>query len=297
MIEYKVERQAGERIVPPEAVLGFCDLPGTRLHYATSGSGSPLVIMPATVSLIRQWLPLVQFMGLRFKSHFFELPGHGSSSPYPQKFNSLLVPKTVEDFVNHLGYDRFTLMGFSFGGLLALRTLEYLQDRIDKVILMSPVVSYRALVYSRRKQWILKRFMRILKNQHAQKTAAQIMHAETLHRPLIFALSRISNIDKEILNSKDALRIPVTTLDVFSYTVDEILDIEFQPSAPFSIPCYFGMSVYDDLIQYPVTVQLVQQQFRNIKIQQFYHPYHQPPQQPTFEWFVQEFYPFLDVIG
>jgi len=39
-------------------------------------------------------------------------------------------------------------MGFSFGGLLALRVLEHLQDRVAKVIPLSPVVSRRALKWS-----------------------------------------------------------------------------------------------------------------------------------------------------
>src|SRR5574339_760558 len=112
---------------PPPAAFGDMALPDTRLHYVKAGSGPPLIIVPATVSLIRQWLPLAQFMGQHFTSYFFELPGHGGSTPYPEKFRSHLVPYTVEALVDNLGYDRFHLMGFSFGGLLALRTLEHLQ--------------------------------------------------------------------------------------------------------------------------------------------------------------------------
>ncbi len=59
-------------------------------------------------------------MGLRFKTYFFELPGHGKSTPYPFKFNSYYFPKTVEAFADALGLKTFNLMGFSFGGLLAL---------------------------------------------------------------------------------------------------------------------------------------------------------------------------------
>src|SRR5574339_1201224 len=88
---------------PPPAAFGDMALPDTRLHYVKAGSGPPLIIVPATVSLIRQWLPLTQFMGQRFTSYFFELPGHGGSTPYPEKFRSHFVPKTVESFVDNLG--------------------------------------------------------------------------------------------------------------------------------------------------------------------------------------------------
>lgn len=131
-------------LLPPQAEFGDIKLPNTRLHYVKAGSGPPLVIVPATVSLIRQWLPLVQFMGQRFTAYFFELPGHGQSTPYPENFESSRVPETVESFVNAMGHGTFNLMGFSFGGLLALRTLERLQSRISKVILFSTSLSQRA---------------------------------------------------------------------------------------------------------------------------------------------------------
>ena len=55
-------------ISPPQATFGDVTLPNTRLHYVKAGTGPPLIIVPATVSLIRQWLPLTQFMGQRFTS-------------------------------------------------------------------------------------------------------------------------------------------------------------------------------------------------------------------------------------
>lgn len=284
-------------LTAPHAQLEFIDLPGTRLHYAVSGDGPPLIIVPATVSLIRQWLPLVQFLGLRFRAHFFELPGHGASSPYPTRFNSRLVPGTVAALADRLGYASFALMGFSFGGLLAMRTLEDIRSRIESVILLSPLVSHRALLYSARKQWMLKQVAGLLTHPHAQHAAVRLMHTRALQRPLIYTLSRFSKVDPRILESKDALNIPATTLDVLSYTLNEILELEFHPSQPYSTPCYFGMSVNDDLIAYPLTEQIVQTSFSNLKLHKFYHPYHQPPRAPTFDWLVSEFYPLLELLA
>ena len=235
-------------------------------------------------------------MGLRFTTYFFELPGHGLSSAYPVPFNSRLVPQTVEALVDQLGYSSFSLMGFSFGGLLALRTLEHLQSRIQNVILLSPVVSRRALLYSSRKQWFLQQAVRLLKQPPAQRTAARLMRVQSLQAPLIFALSAFTKVDRAILESKDALKIPASTLDVLSYTLDEILTIEYRSARPFSTPCFFGMSVHDDLIEYQLTEKIIQEHFSQLKIQKFYHPYHQPPHPPTFEWLVEQFYPFMDLI-
>lgn len=285
-------------VQPPQAVFGDMDLPNTRLHYVKAGTGPPLIIVPATVSLIRQWLPLTQFMGQRFTSYFFELPGHGGSTPYPEKFRSEFVPPTVEAFVNNLGYDKFHLMGFSFGGLLALRTLEHLQDRIEKVILLSPCVSRRALKWSTPRQWAFKASIWAMKRRMLLEGIHYVMNAPRLEKPLTYVLSKASNVDRRILETKNALRMPISTLDVFAYTLGEIFQTEYRyDRAPFQIPCYFGMSVNDDILEYSLTEQIVRSHFERITIQQFTHPYHQPPEPPTFEWLNREFGQFLGMIG
>ena len=285
------------RYTPPRATFGNVTLPGTCLHYVKTGSGPPLVIVPATVSLIRQWLPLVQFMGQRFTSYFFELPGHGESMPYPHKFESRLVPATVEAFANAMGHDTFNLMGFSFGGLLALRTLEHLQDRVAKVILLSPVVSRRALKWSTPQKLTFKASIKALKNSFVLKGTHRVMNMPQLEWSLTYVLSKVSNVDRRILESKHAIHLPLSTLDVFAHTMDEILAMEYQYSnAPFKNPCYFGMSVNDDLLDYNLTEQITRRHFEQITIQKFTHPYHQPPEPPTFEWLASKFGHFLDLI-
>ena len=282
--------------IAPQATFGDMDLPNTRLHYVKAGTGPPLIIVPATISLIRQWLPLTQFMGQRFTSHFFELPGHGGSTPYTEKFKSQFVPHTVEQFANNLGYDRFNLMGFSFGGLLALRTLEHLRDRIDKVILLSPCVSKRALKWSTPRQLAFKASIKLMKNQQLLQGAHYVMNAPRLEKPLTYALSKVSNVDRRILENKNALQMPLSTLDVFAYTLDEIFQTEYEYTGIFNNSCYFGMSVNDDILHYGLTEQIVRRHFQKITVQQFTHPYHQPPEPPTFEWLNREFGLFLGII-
>ena len=284
-------------VQPPQATFGDMTLSNTRLHYVKAGTGPPLIIVPATVSLIRQWLPLTQFMGQRFTSYFFELPGHGDSTPYPEKFRSSFVPKTVEEFANNLGYEKFSLMGFSFGGLLALRTLEHLQDRIDKVILLSPCVSRRALKWSMPRQWMFKTAIKVMKNPTLLQGIHYALNAPQLERPLTYALSKASNVDQRILENKNALRMPPSTLDVFAYTLGEIFQTEYQYAGVFTNPCYFGMSVNDDILHYDLTEQIVKRHFGKFTIQKFTHPYHQPPEPPIFEWLNREFGQFLDFIN
>jgi hypothetical protein len=54
---------------PAKPTFGHVPLPDTNLHYIKVGSGPPLVIVPATVSIIRQWESLAQFMGERYTTY------------------------------------------------------------------------------------------------------------------------------------------------------------------------------------------------------------------------------------
>ncbi len=284
-------------LTAPEPTFGNITLPRTTLHYVKCGQGPPLIIVPAAVSLISQWTPLAQFMGQRYTSYFFELPGHGGSTPYPEKFNSSMVPLTVEAFVNKLGFDTFNLMGFSFGGLLALRTLDYLQDRIENVILLSPCVSKRAILYSRPRQWLFRQIVTAMKVPRIQHGARRIMDMKSLENILIYAISKASKVEMSILEGKNALSIPIPTMDVMGHTLTEIFSLEFNSaSKPFSQKCFFGMSIYDDLLDFDVTIEIVRDHFSSLTTQKFYLPYHQPPHAPTFEWLMEEFGQFLHML-
>ena len=123
-------------------------LPKTTLRYAKCGNGPPLIILPATISRIKDWSSMIEAMGTKFTAYFFELPGHGGSSAYEENFSSDLVSETVKSFADFLGLGNFSLMSFSFGGILAYKTIAQLENRIDRVILIAPCLSYKALKMS-----------------------------------------------------------------------------------------------------------------------------------------------------
>jgi surfactin synthase thioesterase subunit len=113
----------------PETKSYFIDLPMSRLHVMEAGSGEPLILIPATISELNDWRNLVQFMAQWFRVYFFELPGHGESSSFQEGFSSHKIAELVSQLADELGYERFNLMGFSFGGLLAMRTFKRLSHR------------------------------------------------------------------------------------------------------------------------------------------------------------------------
>ena len=286
-----------KNITPPPVEYNDIDLPGTTLRYIKTGTGPPLIIVPAFVSRIFQWAPMAQFMGQKFTTYFFELPGHGDSTPYPEKFHTHLVPKTIETFADKLDIDRFALMGLSFGGLLGMHTLDYLLPRIDQYIMFCPALSHRALLLSKSKQDFLKLLFNFMRKENVQqKTIDFINHDLTFDFAATY-ISKFMGIDKDILVEKRLKEIPQKTLDVIAESLNEILSLEYDsPNKPFNVPCFFGMSQYDDLLDYDVTIDIVKGLFSNLHIEKFDLPYHQPPTPFTFEDYNSKFGKFLSNI-
>jgi len=263
---------------------GDIRLPQTQLHFAEAGDGPPLIMVPATISRLENWMPLARFMGQKFRTYFFELPGHGRSTPFRQPFHSNLVAETVESFADALGFERFSLMGFSFGGILAMRSLYHLQDRVERVILFAPAVSHRALPFSLLQRVCAENFVRLMRSPRAQTTFLELTRSGWTADVIGTLVRRLGNVEETISMDDVFRKIDRATIDVLAGQMGELLQFELPSrDRPFEQPCYFGMSVNDPMLDFETTLEVVEGQFENVRSVRFDYPWHQPKDNPTYE--------------
>jgi len=266
----------------PTHTTGFLDLPLCRLHIARAGSGPPLIMLPATISHLENWFELIDFAAQWFDVVFFELPGHGQSGCFPQPFTTELIGPLVEQIADHLGFERFSLMGFSFGGVLALQTLLHLQPRIDRMMLLAPCLTWRAIQLSARRRALILQIVRLFKNRRLRTQIYHLLHDApfTAHSAaLLQSIGRVeSNIPMEVVLKK----IQLTTLEILTAQMDEVLRFEYPQRQPVDIPCFFAMSVIDPLLDYPTTRAALLRLFAHPSITELNYPFHQPPRPFTF---------------
>ncbi|MBN1992450.1 MAG: alpha/beta hydrolase [Anaerolineae bacterium] len=246
-------------LVAPQVTFHQIKLPLTTLHYIRCGEGPPLVIAPATISEIRNWLPLAQFMGQRFTTYFFELPGHGKSTPFPVPFSSALIGAMLEEFIDRLGYATVSIMGFSFGGILALRALHHLQYRIKNIVLISPFVSKLALQFSNLHLWGIRTMTSIFQMPVVRQNLVELIHNEPVGSQILRRMQRIGKVEETISLERRLREIPTCTFDVLAHQLNEILNADFPaPEKPFPQPCYFAMSTRDPLLNFTTTLHLLE---------------------------------------
>jgi len=280
---------------PPTYKTYFIDLPLARLHVLETGKGMPLIMVPATISELENWLALAQFMAQWFHVYFFELPGHGQSEPFRDRFSSQRVAELVAQLVDALGFERFNLMGFSFGGILVMRTFKLLSHRIDRLILIAPCLDHRALPFSRLRLHLLNKSNQLLSHPKVQEQFVSLIHNPYTVSATVKTLQRIGRLEDTIPLQEKLQHTKASTISVLNAQVNEILTTEFEVApTKYQTPCYFAMSVYDPLLRFDTTLNIVHNHFANVNAVPLLYPFHQPPGAFTYEELNRDFYKTVD---
>lgn len=121
---------------------GLLTLEDARLFYEVVGSGEPIVIVHGGPGLDHEYLqPGLDALGTRHTLIYYDQRGTGRSSAElvdsVMSFDAFV--EDVDALREALGYDRISVLGHSFGSLIALEYARRYPDRTRALILMNPV--------------------------------------------------------------------------------------------------------------------------------------------------------------
>lgn len=281
----------------PKPTIHYIDLPLTRLHYAKCGQGPPLIMVPASISRLHEWIALTQFFGAHYTVYFFELPGHGDSTSFSKSFTTQQVAETIKDFIDGLGLDKVSILGFSFGGLLTMRAIYYIKERVKSVILYAPSLTKKAIKLSKLRVFISKVIIKLLRIRLVRGFIVTYFKKPTSVKFLSWFLKKFGNLDFEVNNIEDIrAKMSDTALEVLTYQMEEIFNLSFPvPEKKLTQPCYFGMSVNDTMIDFNLTLEEVNKHFETVGVIKYDFHYHQPSKYPSLERIKKDFSGFLEL--
>lgn len=114
----------------------FAELSGRKIAYRSIGKGDPIVLVNRFRGTLDTWDPL--FLNKLAEHHrviTFDYTGIGySSGTLPTNVD--LVAKDVQDLSDYLKLNKITLMGWSYGGLVAQTAALRYPDLVEKLILL-----------------------------------------------------------------------------------------------------------------------------------------------------------------
>ena len=116
----------------------FITSDGLRLRYAVEGEGKPIVFVHGWAASRNFWLRQVEELREKYRVVVYDLRGHGDSDKPPDA--DYRFERLVKDHVelhSYLCSSSATLVGHSFGSLIALKSYFHLKSLVERLILVS----------------------------------------------------------------------------------------------------------------------------------------------------------------
>jgi pimeloyl-ACP methyl ester carboxylesterase len=111
---------------------------GVRLHYVERvGAGEPIVFLHGHHGTHHAWDDLIGHLPAPYRALAFDLRGCGDSDKQPDGYAPADYAGDLHDAADALGIGRFTLVGYSLGGVAAVQAALEQPDRISRLVLVA----------------------------------------------------------------------------------------------------------------------------------------------------------------
>ena len=90
------------------------------LNHKSFGDGKPLVILHGLLGSLDNWVTVSKYLAKKYKVYIIDLPNHGKSY-HTKYFSYENMANDLDSFFVENGLTKFSLLGHSMGGKLALK--------------------------------------------------------------------------------------------------------------------------------------------------------------------------------
>ncbi|PTR34100.1 pimeloyl-ACP methyl ester carboxylesterase [Luteibacter sp. OK325] len=116
---------------------GYAKVNGTELYYEIRGAGPPLVMLHGGVDPSQMFGAPLAAMAKNFKVIAIDARGHGHSKDTAAPWSIEQAADDVAAVLKQLKIDKSSVMGYSFGGAIALQFAIRHPDMLDKLVVVS----------------------------------------------------------------------------------------------------------------------------------------------------------------
>ena len=121
------------------------NLNNLTVHYHVAGHGPDVVLIHGWGSSRRMWQRFTDGLAGDFRCWSLDLPGFGDSdTPESAWFSIPNYTATVRRFLEDMGLPCVRVVGHSMGGLIALDFTATHPERVERLVVINPVVTGRA---------------------------------------------------------------------------------------------------------------------------------------------------------
>jgi pimeloyl-ACP methyl ester carboxylesterase len=112
---------------------------GIELGYRVFGEGMPLILLHGAFSSREMFGPNIELLAAHRQVIAVDLQSHGRSPASDRPMRYETMADDVAALIDHLGFARAAVMGFSLGGLVGLRMAIQHPEAVERLVLVSTV--------------------------------------------------------------------------------------------------------------------------------------------------------------
>ena len=118
----------------------FTTVNGRKYHYQQTGSGPDIVLIHGVTGDLSIWFlcRAMQCLSASYRVTAYDLKGHGYSDAPADGYTSADHAADLFALMDHLGVERASMVGHSFGGVIAAHAAVIASERVSSLVLSDP---------------------------------------------------------------------------------------------------------------------------------------------------------------
>lgn len=116
--------------------MAFFDFEGKKVYYELHGeSGEPLVVLNGIMMSTNSWKPMLKDLSKNNVAILVDFLDQGQSSRMTESYTHEIQVRLLDALFDILPYERFNIMGISYGGEIAIQYAVAHPERVRRLIL------------------------------------------------------------------------------------------------------------------------------------------------------------------
>ncbi len=122
---------------PPVTKRGYVAVNGVNYHYQIRGKGTPVLLLHGGLLHTELFGPTLTMLARNHQVIGVDLQGHGRTALGERAISPIDMGDDMATIVKQLGHEQVDVVGYSFGGAVALRVAAQHPQRVRRLVLIS----------------------------------------------------------------------------------------------------------------------------------------------------------------